>query len=33
MQGILTALLEKDSLATIDRTKARFRSFLVAACT
>jgi len=33
VQGFFTTLLENDSLATIDRTKGRFRSFLVAACT
>ena len=31
VQGFFAALLEKDSLATIDRAKGRFRSFLVAA--
>jgi RNA polymerase sigma factor (sigma-70 family) len=33
VQGFFAALLEKESLATVDRTKGRFRSFLVAACT
>jgi RNA polymerase sigma factor (sigma-70 family) len=33
IQGFFTALLESESLATIDRTKGRFRSFLIAACT
>jgi RNA polymerase sigma factor (sigma-70 family) len=33
VQGFFTALMENDGLATIDRTKGRFRSFLVAACT
>jgi RNA polymerase sigma factor (sigma-70 family) len=32
VQGFFATLLEKESLATIDRTKGRFRSFLVAAC-
>ncbi len=33
VQGFFAALLEKDGLATVDRSKGRFRSFLVAACT
>jgi RNA polymerase sigma factor (sigma-70 family) len=33
VQGFFAALLEKESLATVDRSKGRFRSFLVAACT
>ena len=32
VQGFFVTLLEKDSLATIDRAKGRFRSFLMAAC-
>jgi RNA polymerase sigma factor (sigma-70 family) len=32
VQGFFAALLEKGSLSTLDRTKGRFRSFLVAAC-
>jgi RNA polymerase sigma-70 factor (ECF subfamily) len=32
VQGFFAALLERDSLAAVDRTKGRFRSFLVAAC-
>ena len=32
VQGFFAALLEKGGLATVDRTKGRFRSFLVAAC-
>jgi RNA polymerase sigma-70 factor (ECF subfamily) len=33
VQGFFAALLEKEVLATIDRSKGRFRSFLMAACT
>ena len=32
VQGFFVTLLEKDSLANIDRAKGRFRSFLMAAC-
>jgi RNA polymerase sigma factor (sigma-70 family) len=32
VQGFFTALLEKDGLSSVDRSKGRFRSFLVAAC-
>jgi RNA polymerase sigma factor (sigma-70 family) len=32
VQGFFAGLLEKESLAAIDRTRGRFRSFLVAAC-
>jgi RNA polymerase sigma factor (sigma-70 family) len=32
VQGFFATLLEKDGLAAVDRTKGRFRSFLVAAC-
>jgi RNA polymerase sigma-70 factor (ECF subfamily) len=32
VQGFFAALLERESLAGVDRTKGRFRSFLVAAC-
>jgi RNA polymerase sigma factor (sigma-70 family) len=32
VQGFFTTLLEKDGLAAVDRTKGRFRSFLLAAC-
>ncbi len=32
VQGFLAALLEKESLASVNRAKGRFRSFLVAAC-
>jgi RNA polymerase sigma-70 factor (ECF subfamily) len=32
VQGFFATLLEKDGLSTVDRTKGRFRSFLVAAC-
>jgi DNA-directed RNA polymerase specialized sigma24 family protein len=32
VQGFFTVLLEKDSLATVDRSKGRFRTFLIAAC-
>ncbi|HWG42914.1 MAG TPA: sigma-70 family RNA polymerase sigma factor [Gemmataceae bacterium] len=31
-QDFFTRLLEKDSLATVDRDKGKFRSFLLAAC-
>jgi RNA polymerase sigma-70 factor (ECF subfamily) len=33
VQGFFAALLEREVLATIDRSKGRFRSFLMAACT
>jgi len=33
VQGFFAALLEQGGLATVDRTKGRFRSFLVADCT
>ncbi len=33
VQDFFAALLEKGGLATVDRNKGRFRSFLVAACT
>jgi RNA polymerase sigma-70 factor (ECF subfamily) len=32
VQGFFAALLESDGLATVDRAKGRFRSFLVAGC-
>ena len=32
VQGFFAALLEKDGLSTVDRSKGRFRSFLMAAC-
>ena len=32
VQGFFALLLEKDGLTSVDRTKGRFRSFLVAAC-
>ena len=32
VQGFFASLLERESLAGVDRTKGRFRSFLVAAC-
>ena len=32
VQGFFATLLEKDGLTAVDRTKGRFRSFLVAAC-
>jgi RNA polymerase sigma factor (sigma-70 family) len=32
VQGFFTTLLEKDGLTAVDRSKGRFRSFLVAAC-
>jgi RNA polymerase sigma factor (sigma-70 family) len=32
VQGFFAALLEKDGLTSVDRTKGRFRSFMVASC-
>jgi RNA polymerase sigma-70 factor (ECF subfamily) len=32
VHGLFGGMVEKDSVVTIDRTKGRFRSFLVAAC-
>jgi RNA polymerase sigma factor (sigma-70 family) len=32
VQGFFAALLEKDGLSSVDRSKGRFRSFLIAAC-
>ena len=32
VQGFFAVLLEKDGLTSVDRSKGRFRSFLVAAC-
>ncbi len=32
VQGFFAALLEKDGLSSVDRSKGRFRSFLMAAC-
>jgi DNA-directed RNA polymerase specialized sigma24 family protein len=32
VQGFFTVLLENDSLATVDRAKGRFRTFLITAC-
>ncbi len=32
VQGFFATLLEKESLATVDQAKGRFRSFLMAAC-
>jgi RNA polymerase sigma-70 factor (ECF subfamily) len=32
VQGFLATLLERESLAAVDRSKGRFRSFLVASC-
>jgi RNA polymerase sigma factor (sigma-70 family) len=33
VQGFFTRLLEKDGLASVDRAKGKFRSFLLASCT
>jgi DNA-directed RNA polymerase specialized sigma24 family protein len=33
VQGFFTRLLEKDDLAAVERSKGKFRSFLMAACT
>ena len=32
VQGFFTVLLENDSLTTVDRSKGRFRTFLITAC-